>query len=166
MTFDELDALNLSFSTSPEFLKSLNSVMSAPERSFEESRILATLRNIVDVSAYARSYIQSLYVYIQNKSGRFLTSNDGVQTLTTYFDTSWLKSFESHTSQDMFWTELRTLDRFPGIDTGIHVLSVYRRVYSLIGITVPGVIVLNIDMSYFQRLLDDFKSTFRRIQAP
>jgi two-component system sensor histidine kinase YesM len=159
MTFDELDALNLSFSTSPEFLKSLNSVMSAPERSFEESRILATLRNIVDVSAYARSYIQSLYVYIQNKSGRFLTSNDGVQTLTTYFDTSWLKSFESHTSQDMFWTELRTLDRFPGIDTGIHVLSVYRRVYSLIGITVPGVIVLNIDMSYFQRLLDDFKST-------
>jgi sensor histidine kinase YesM len=53
---------------------------------FEQSKLLATIQNFVHVSAYARPYVESIYVYIQNRADRLLTTTDGIVELSTLND--------------------------------------------------------------------------------
>jgi hypothetical protein len=58
---------------------------------FEQSKLLATIQNFVHVSAYARTYVESIYVYIQNRADRLLTTTDGIVELSTFNDRQYLQ---------------------------------------------------------------------------
>jgi two-component system sensor histidine kinase YesM len=157
--FDELDALNVIFSTSSEFLVSLNRVISSSSLTFDESRILDTVRNFVNVSAYARPYVESIYVYIQNPAGKLLTTTDGIVDLSSYVDRDWFDRYLARPEAEFFWTETRLLKRLPAVERGRLLLSLFRRTDPLIGVRAPGVVVLNIYRDDFDELVNRMKNS-------
>jgi two-component system sensor histidine kinase YesM len=157
--FDELDSLNVIFSTSSEFLVSLNRVLSSSSLTLDESRILDTVRNFVNVSAYARPYVESIYVYIQNPAGKLLTTTDGIVDLSKYVDRGWFQRYLARSDAEFFWTETRILKRLPAVERGRLLLSLFRRTDPLIGVRAPGVVVLNIYKDDFDEILDRMKSS-------
>lgn len=164
LTFDELDSLALSFSVSPDFVLSLNQVVTSKELTIEESKVLKTIRNFVDVAAYSRPYVDSIYAYVVNKDNKLLTTSTGIIALKSFYDKSWYRSFLDHRGNELEWTARRTLTRFPGVEKGRPVLSIFRRIYSLAGIQVPGVIVLNIDVDYLRHIIEGLQvSPYQRI---
>lgn len=158
LVFDELDSIALSFSASPEFLSALNQIITTKELTFEQSKVLSTIHNFVEVSASARPYVHSIYVYTQNRGNELMTTSDGIVSLANFYDRGWYTSYEQHLRDDAFWTEIRTITRYPSVERGRRVLTIYRRVYSLIDIKEPGVVVLNIKLDYFESLIGRLKS--------
>ncbi len=157
--FQELDSLDLAFSTSSELLLSLNRILAAPALDFEQSKVLAAIQNFVNVSAYGRPYVDSIYVYIRNSRGLLLTTTGGIVEMASFNDRDWLASYQDHAETDTFWTENRTLRRLPSAEGGRPVISIYRRIHPLIGLQEPGVVVLNIRRDYLAEVLDSLKST-------
>ncbi len=157
--FDELDSLNVIFSTSSEFLVSLDRVISASPLTYDESRILDTVRNFVNVSAYARPYVESIYIYIQNPAGKFLTTTDGIVDLSSYVDREWFDWYIARPVDEFFWTETRTLKRLPAVEKGRRILSLFRRTDPRIGVRTPGVVVLNIYGDDFAELVNRMKNS-------
>jgi two-component system sensor histidine kinase YesM len=159
LTFAELDALDIIFSSSSEFLAALSRILSSPDLDLEQSKLLAVLQNIVNVSAYARRDIESIYVYIGNDDDRFMTTTDGIVDLAGYGDRDWFLSFLSHPKDDASWTETRVVNRLPAVEQGRPVVTIYRRLYPLAGANVPGVVVLNIHRRFFSSLIDQLKGS-------
>jgi two-component system sensor histidine kinase YesM len=141
-TFAELDSLDIIFSSSSEFLAALGRILSSPDLDLEESKLLSVLQNFVNVSAFARRDVESIYVYIRNDRDRFMTSTDGIVDLADYSDRDWYLGFLSHAGDDASWTETRVLNRLPAVEAGRPVVTIYRRLYPLAGVRMPGVVVL------------------------
>jgi two-component system sensor histidine kinase YesM len=157
--FQELDSLDIIFSTSSEFLLSLRRILASPALDFEQSKVLSAIQNFVNVSAYARPYVDSIYVYIQNSGERLITTTDGIVDLADFNDREWFDSYRQHTETETFWTERRVLNRLPGMEENRPIISIYRRIYPLAGLRDPGVVVLNIQTGYLSSFLENLKST-------
>ncbi len=119
------------------------------------------LQNFVNVSAYARRDVESIYVYIRNDRDRFMTTTDGIVDLAAYSDRDWYLSFLSHPADDASWTETRVLNRLPAVELGRPVVTIYRRLYPLAGVRLPGVVVLNIHRRFFSDLIGQLKGCTR-----
>jgi two-component system sensor histidine kinase YesM len=157
--FEELNSLEVIFSTSSEFLVSLNRILLSRSLDFEQSKVLATIQNFVNVSAYARPYVESIYVYIQNRGDRVLTTTDGIVELSTFNDREWFDGFLQRPESDLFWTQTRVLKRLPSVEEGRPVISIFRRLFPLVGVRVPGVVVLNIHREYLESFVNQLKSS-------
>jgi len=77
-TFAEMDALDIILSSSSEFLTALSRILSSPDLDLEQAKVLSVLQNFVNVSAFARRDVESIYVYIRNERDRFMTTTDGI----------------------------------------------------------------------------------------
>lgn len=157
LTFDELDSLAVSFSASPQFLQSLDSILTSKGLTLKESQVLTTISDFINVSAYAHPYIYSIYVYIDNPADKILTTTDGIVNRKDYYDTSWYRIFKAHSPSDLEWAETRALFPLRNKDDQVRVLSIFRRIYSLSGFRVPGVVVLNIDRTYIDGVINRLK---------
>jgi len=157
--FEELESLDIIFSTSSEFLVALNRILGTRDLDFEQSKVLAVIRNFVNVSAFARPYVESIYVYIENEGDRVLTTTEGIVDLDAYADRGWFESFRGRPAAEAFWTETRTVRRLPSDAEGRPVITLYRRIMPLIGVRVPGVVVLNIHRGYLSTFLDRLKGS-------
>jgi two-component system, sensor histidine kinase YesM len=158
-TFAELDSLDVIFSSSSEFLSALSRLLASEDLDLEQSKLLSVLQNFVNVSAYARRDVESIYVYIKNDRDRFMTSTDGIVDLSSYSDRDWYFAFLSHADDDASWTETRVLNRLPAVEQGRPVVSIFRRLYPLAGARVPGVVVLNIHRRFFEDQLGQLKGS-------
>jgi two-component system sensor histidine kinase YesM len=158
-TFAELDSLDIILSSSSEFLAALSRILSASDLDLEQSKLLSVLQNFVNVSAFARRDVESIYVYIRNDRDRFMTTTDGIVELGAYSDRDWYLGFLSHAEDDASWTETRVLNRLPSVELGRPVVTIYRRLYPLAGVRMPGVVVLNIHRRFFADLLDQMKGS-------
>jgi two-component system sensor histidine kinase YesM len=158
-TFAELDSLDIILSSSSEFLAALSRILASPDLDLEQSKLLSVLQNFVNVSAYARRDVESIYVYIRNDRDRFMTTTDGIVNLADYSDRDWYLGFLSHAEDDASWTETRVLNRLPAVELGRPVVTIYRRLYPLAGVRMPGVVVLNIHRRFFADLLDQMKGS-------
>lgn len=164
LTFDELDSLAVSFSASPQFLQALESVITSKRLTLQQSLVLTTISDFINVSAYARPYIYSIYVYIDNPGEKLLTTTDGIVNRRSYYDRSWYHDLVQHRAGDMEWAETRILTPLHNNTDRVRVLSIFRRIYSLSGFRVPGAVVLNIDQSYVDGVIDRLKvSPIQRI---
>ena len=107
LIFNELDSLNLTFSTNFEITLKLKKILNKTNSSltYEEYKTLTTITNFITAPANARPYIHSIYVYMDNDLKRFLTSNNGLVHLNNFYDTSWYKNYLASNQQDFFWTE-------------------------------------------------------------
>jgi two-component system sensor histidine kinase YesM len=152
----EMDSLNLMFSTNSEIISRLRYILEADRWEWIDSNYAKLIRSYLSAPANARPYIDSIYVYLNNSQGRFLSSHDGILALSAMTDNSWFDSFIRDGGAAEFRAEAIVLT--PGEAPGIsrRILRIYRTIYD----TKPrpiGVIVLNLLQD---RLINDYPSQF------
>ncbi len=157
LIFNELDSLNLNFSTNTEITVELKKILNHPPTglSFEQFKTLKSIQNFITAPANARPYIHSIYVYLENEPRRFLTSTNGMISLDQFDDRSWYSSYTKRQPGVFFWTEPRTIKHHSFEDTGTEVLTIYRSLYVPGQRGSNGVIVLNIYARYLRQYLNN-----------
>ncbi|WP_040207488.1 sensor histidine kinase [Neobacillus jeddahensis] len=155
MIFDELNSINLSIAASAVEFIDLQNMLEKKWLSQEDYVRLASLKNIIDSPAIAHSYVDSIYIYIDNDKQHFLTSTTGgVVNLETFEDTSWYKDINRETTSEDVWTTKRTIfrkpDNFP--IKKVEVISLYRSFTLANG--KPGYIILNVNTDYLKDYLN------------
>lgn len=160
LIFNELDSLNSYILSSTNQFDNLQHLMDKPELSRQEYRNLVYLKNIIDAPKEAREYIHSIYIYVQNDSGRYLsTTTTGLVDLRNSVDFNWYHSFITHLGYEETWAESRMIKRFTNnqLDTPLSIITMYR--------VIPknnGVLVLNIKADYLQQQLDSLSTAAGR----
>ncbi|MDR1108141.1 MAG: histidine kinase [Spirochaetaceae bacterium] len=152
----EMDSLNLMFSTNSEIITRLRYILEADRWEWMDSNYAKLIRSYISAPANARPYIDSIYVYLHNDRGRFLSSHDGILVLSAVTGSAWFDSFVRDGGVTEFRAEevILNLPEAPGISRRI--LRIFRTIYD----TKPqpiGVIVLDL---LPDRLVNDYPSHF------
>ena len=84
--------------------------------------------NIINPPVNSKPYIQSLYIYYNNKNGSFFVSNLGIENLHSFIDKSWYKSFAA--SETDTWIEARETRLFSFEKDTVSFITLYDRLYS------------------------------------
>lgn len=160
LIFHELDSLSSYIISSTNEFEKMQQILDKPELSREDYKYLISLKNIIDSPKEARDYIHSIYIYVQNESGKYLsTTTTGPILLRDTLDFSWYHSYVTHLGFEETWAEARILKRMTNNqpDTPINVITMYRILPND-----KGVIVLNIKEDYLQQLLTSLSTTVGR----
>lgn len=149
LIISEMDSLNLSFSVNSDSVSVMRRVMTREKYDSNTNAIKKLASSYLTPIIAARRYIHSLYIYMDNPYGRFLTSTDGLLTSENYYDVSWLDSYEQLKQQELpFLSESRTLHRYSFEKQGTEIITLYKRFFMQ-----SGVVVLNLYRSYFDQQL-------------
>lgn len=154
LMLNELDALNLHIVASATEFMNLRNMLQKRWLDPDDHKELASLKNFIDSPDIARSYIDSIYIYISNDRNWFLTSTTGgLIVLDEFYDRSWFESFQQHQGKELVWTEARTIQKkYDGfLPTSTNLITMYRKISISDGD--DGVIVLNIDTEYIENYL-------------
>jgi two-component system, sensor histidine kinase YesM len=159
LIINELDSLNLNFSTNPEILLTLKSLLmnSKPALTLDEYQTLSIIKNFINAPTNARPYIHSIYVYLQNPHQKFITTSEGLTDFNNFYDTSWYQSYLHQTETNQIWTQIRTAKRYL-FEKPTKLITIYRRLYSSGVKHSSGVIVLNIYASYIENLFGNLET--------
>ncbi len=155
MIVSELDSLNITFSVNNEILTAMTRSMILNKGSW-----LNTLDNIsinyLTPCVASRSYIHSLYLYLENENGLFLSDAVGAAHLDTYFDTAWFETYRQHQNDKYnIYSELRSFRQYAFEKKDTWVITLYRPLFLR-----NGVVVLNLYKDYFdQQLAEQSVST-------
>ncbi|MEH7275232.1 sensor histidine kinase, partial [Neobacillus vireti] len=151
----ELDSINLTIAASAVEFIGLQNMLQKEWLEQEDYIKMASLKNIIDSPAIAHSYVDSIYIYVENDRSRFLTSTTGgVVDLVSFEDTDWYTANITQGEKEGFWTKKRTIVRTPANfpKKKIEVISIYRKFTLANGD--PGVIVLNVNTAYLKKYLN------------
>ncbi|MEG0900756.1 MAG: histidine kinase [Clostridia bacterium] len=150
----EMDSLNLTFSVNSAITSLMRRVMTRPNYDSSVSAIKKLVSDYLTPAVAARDYVHSLYIYMDNPYGRFLTSSDGLVTSHGYYDVSWLDDYHRlHAEGLSFLSNLRTLHRYSFEKAGTHVITIYKKFFFQ-----QGVVVLNLLKAPFDARLARQKS--------
>jgi len=155
MIFDELNSINLTIAASAAEFIDLQNMLEKKWLDPEDYVKLASLKNTIDSPAIAHTYIDSIYIYVENGKKRFLTSTTGgVVDLSTYEDTSWYEDLHKENNGEDFWTKKRTITRKPANfpQKTFDVISMFRSFTLANGD--HGYIVLNVNTAYLKDYLN------------
>lgn len=158
LIFDHMETINLSIVASAGEFIDLQNMLQKEWLNSEDQRKLATLKNIIDSPNIAYQYIDSIYIYIENDQGHFISSTTGgMIDVANFEDTSWFQSYQNNKSEESTWTEKRTIQRKPEnfSPKNLDVITLFRTFTLANGDL--GVIVLNVDTSYLDQHLNTFK---------
>ncbi|GAA3401238.1 sensor histidine kinase [Paenibacillus hodogayensis] len=157
LLFHELDSLYLSFS-SPGVIYSLKEVLRTQTLTYEQNQLMNTLKASIDTPANARPYIESVYVYIENDNGFFLTSTtEGLARLGDYPDHSWFDGYRRGQSKQGIFAESRTITRY-SFEKPTPITTVYKSLTSTTRSSPDGVIALNLRTRYIESLLQHIET--------
>lgn len=154
LMLNELDAMNLNFDYNIDFSIQMKNLLENPSYSLEEYKIAQLVKNFVSTPANSKSFIHCIYVYFNNNRGRFISSSDGLKTLDDFTDTSWFESFSEKEDNINWWSEVRYISHYE-FQPKTPVITIYKKIYSSGMNHANGVVVLNIHLSYVQKMLDD-----------
>lgn len=159
LIFNEIDSLNLIFSTNPEIVVGLKEIFKKTTTSYEDLAFLRIVRSFIETPAYAKPYIHSIYVYFENERQQFITTTQtGFAKLDNFNDTSWYQSFMSNHKTNV-WTELRQVKLFEFEDKPSKILTLYRSLAPVHTTQKVGGIVLNINLKYIENLLNELQTS-------
>jgi two-component system sensor histidine kinase YesM len=155
MLFDELETLYMHFVASAFQFNHLKAILNNPAPSLQDLKELASIKNFIDSPAVARPYIDSIYIYLNNDHGRFITSTTGgPMEFEEFYDTSWHASYLAHQGMNdtPVWTEKRSFHKYNLPNFEANVISLYQMLD--VQEKNDGVIVLNIRLDYLQDQLE------------
>lgn len=140
---EEVDSLNIMFSTNASLMGRLSSLFESDSWTLEDTQDIRTIRSYISAPANARPYIDSIYVFQENSRLRLLSSKDGLVSLMDMEDRAWHQSYLLKDPERELWTELRRITPARITSGPEEVISVFRAIYNGLG-TRTGVIVLNL----------------------
>ncbi|WP_090788912.1 histidine kinase [Paenibacillus sp. GP183] len=155
LILNEIDTLTLTFQTSNSIAVRLKEILNTQTFTYDQTTALDLLSNFASAPAYARPYIDSIYVYYNNPFNKSLTSTEGLVTLDKFYDRGWYDSYLKGNTADS-WLEQRSINRY-GIQNK-RVVSVYRKLYTAGSSKASGIIVLNILPEYIENMLGELVS--------
>ena len=147
LILNELDSFSVSFDTNPDITARIKTILWSKSSSYEDLTALRIMHNFLSAPANARPYFHSVYIYYGGQD-RFLTSTEGLTSLSGFYDVSWLESYGRQDSKTLVWTEPREIRRYSFETQPMRLVTLYRRLLSG-----DGVIVLNINPDYINDLL-------------
>ncbi|OXM82961.1 sensor histidine kinase [Paenibacillus rigui] len=147
----EVDSLSLSFDKDPKITLRLKSILSGTTLSYENLEALYYLKNVIDVPANSKPYIQSVYIYYENPEGRFLSSREGLTQISLSDDTSWFERYaDLRSRKEEMITEVRQTSAYGFGNQSTRLLTIYKPFsYGYPGYN-KGLIVMNVRPSYFE----------------
>lgn len=154
LMLNELDTVNLNFDYNIDVAVPIKGILESPTYSLEEYKISQMVKNFISSPANSKPFIHSMYVYFNNSQGRFISSANGINSLDNSVDTSWYKSFRDKESDVNWWSEIRNISHYE-FQPETPVISIYKKIYSPGMNNANGVIVLNIYLSYIEKMLED-----------
>lgn len=150
MVIGEMDSLNITFSVNFDITSILMRGMLKQNYDSSVQDVNKLTRNYLIPAVAARPYVHSLYIYMDNPYGRFLTDTDYMVTLDNFYDTSWYDSYQRQKARDRaFDSDLRELKRYAFEKKNTQVITLYKRFFLQ-----QGVVVLNLNKKYFDRQLE------------
>jgi two-component system sensor histidine kinase YesM len=154
LIMNELDALNMSFNYNIDISLQIKNLLESSSSTYEEYRISQLIKNFVSSPANAKPFVHCIYVYYNNKKGRFISSTNGVNSLNLFADTAWFETFSRNDIDTDLYSEIRYISHYE-YQAQIPVLTIYKRIYSPGVYNANGVIVLNIYLNYLEKMLQD-----------
>lgn len=153
MLFNAVDSVALSICQDTETLEKIGDVFENEETVDRETRIeTENFRKFVSSISNSNSYIFSVYIYVKNSYGKFITSiENGITSLNDFYDQGWYESYCMRMEEET-WTEAREVQRYE-FEEPLEIISRYRRVYPE-GMINRGVIVENVKKSEITKMLN------------
>ncbi|MCR8630453.1 sensor histidine kinase [Paenibacillus radicis (ex Xue et al. 2023)] len=152
LIFYQLDSLFLSFSN-PSVIYSLKDVLRTQSITYEQNQMMNSLKMSINTPANSQPYIESIYVYIENQNGYFLTSSlEGLVNLKDYYDKDWFESYMRNKNNKGIFAESRLITR-SSFEKPIPITTIYKPLISTTRSQPDGVIALNIYTQYIENQL-------------
>lgn len=125
---------------------SLKKLLSEQSLSYTDIVFLNTLQSLLNASADASDYVDSIYLYLDGYDS-FLSSTDGLLTLKTAKDNGWYKFYSTEDIRDI-QIQRREFQEY-SYDAPVEYLTLYRAMSNT-----RGVIVININAEKLQNALE------------
>jgi two-component system sensor histidine kinase YesM len=150
MILAELDTLKLALYQNAKVYNELAAIMQQPAYTYESSTSYQIIYSYLNALTSSKSYIQSIYFYVDNPYKRFVSSQDGLTSLDRFKDTQWFTEFMSYEGQSNEWTSLRELKLYNFEAAPTQVVSIFN-------VIVPQKIgiIMNIRPKYIETILKD-----------
>ncbi len=149
LVIGEMDSLNITFSVNSDITGILMRSMLRENYNSSLKDVNKLKTNYLIPAVASRPYVHSLYIYMDNPYGRFLTDTDDLVMLDRFYDTSWYDSYQHQKEMDRrFDSDLRELKRYAFEKQSTQVITLYKRFFLH-----QGVVVLNLHKKYFDRQL-------------
>ncbi|KRE57582.1 cache domain-containing sensor histidine kinase [Paenibacillus sp. Soil750] len=156
LLFNEQESLHYTFNYNARLIQKLKSVLRNEELNPYDIEAYGTFMSMMNSPANIKPYIHSIYLYFSNDKGNFLASNEGITSITQFYDTSWFRTASSMTSEGNLVIQNRTIKRFSFDKTETPVVTIYKKIYAP-GSTKPdGCLVMNIKKEDIEKVMSDF----------
>ncbi len=143
VVLQEMDALNLMFSTNPEMMGRIERLFNANALDYENYRDYKLIKSTFSAMIYSRSSIDSVYVYVPNRKQRVLSSENGIVPLSEMSDIGWYYSYFGYPGRGEFFAESAAIP-VPGQEGRRRsILRIYRALLDSNGST-KSLIVMNL----------------------
>jgi two-component system sensor histidine kinase YesM len=143
----DLELMNLNISSNKTIQFKLRKILqnTTDEISSYDYELYSAIVDLLYSSVSAEQEIASMYVYLENDKGWFVSSNSRFIDLNHAADTSWFDSYNQKKEEysTKFWTEIRYIQTSPGT-APFKVLTIYRKILAADRAQSAGVIVLNV----------------------
>lgn len=150
----ELDALNITLSSNKSVISSVDNLFGLKRMDLSDIATARLVSDSFNAQINARTYIDSVYFYLDKYPDRFLSTMDGIVQASSFVDTAWMGTYGSMPRDKTIFSEVRPIPRaMPGQEKD-KLLTLYRRIYPISGSQRTGVIVMNMRESFFDRLLE------------
>lgn len=156
LAFDDLDAISINFSTNPGIIIALKNILNDPQ--FVDLQTYDVIKEFLDSYVNQRLYIDSIYVYFENSNNDFLATTQGLVNLDSFYDKAWYDMYtENRNTKNIFYTKVRNIKKYSFEDEGLKVLTLSRKLYAMGSNYNNGVVMLNINIDYINKLLESSK---------
>lgn len=160
----DLEQINVSLSHNPAITMRLKSVLGRSESGISGDDYVI-VNAIIDLLYSSTNYnvnVASLYVYLTNPGGQFISSTNRFSSLSFFHDTSWYDSYLAHMdTEELVWNEFRSIRPYSFQEEPITVLTIYRKIFSSGKADADGVLVLNVHAQQINRSLQDLLANDR-----
>ncbi len=148
MLKNHIDYLTVSFDNRRSNSSAIKSILCSPDYTYDNLKRLEAINGLIAIPTYLEPFIYSIYIYVDNPFGRFLSSNFSMSSISSTYDTTWYESYINSAPDVLQWVEARYIKSYTNDQNPHNVISLYRRLISN-----NGVIVLNIKQSYFYNMI-------------
>ncbi len=141
-----LNRIRLDFEIENSLQALLANALRQPTDNIAAFQAIELLKNIAYNHTNYNLAVKSIYLYIDNPAGAFISSDQGYSLIQDYYDPSWLKSYQAHrnTSRNT-WVETRQVnDSTYSLLNPQAIVTIYQKFSRSISSKNAGVIVLNI----------------------
>ncbi len=143
---NDVNYMNIGISVNSELFSTIKRIMTHEQYDSSISKLNSTVIYPYLIPLIAtREYIDSMYIYIDNDFGRFVSVPEGLCLLGQYPDSSWLEGYlEKKDSGLNIWCEPRSYQKYSFLDEEEKVISIYQKFYYH-----EGVSIINLSTEYF-----------------